>query len=257
MFKKFIKILLLVILVGKVYPQGVTGTFKASQLNFERVKKAYKTKYTDLKKEVTNAGFDINAIEVYIRVFKLEKKLEVWMKNLPTGKAGKGDVKFKLFKTFPICASSGELGPKRRSGDGQVPEGFYEIETFNPSSSYHLSMKVSYPNSSDRLKAEGKTGGDIMIHGNCVTIGCIPIEDDPIEELYVLCVEAKDRKSKIRTDIFPCKFTDENIKMLNKNFSKEKNAFWETLKPAYDSFEKSYSIPKFNIDKKGNYLVVK
>ena len=252
MFKGFIKILLLVIFAGKTYSQGTTGVFKASQLKSERVNKAYKSKYNDLKKEVADAGFDINKIEVYMRVFKLEKELQVWMKN-------KGDAKFKIFKTYAICASSGELGPKRKEGDGQVPEGFYEIEAFNPYSSYHLSMKVNYPNASDALKKEAgkRTGGDIMIHGNCVTIGCIPIEDGPIEELYILCVEAKDRKSKIRTDIFPCKFTDENAKMLSKNYSKEENSFWETLKEGYVFFEKEHFIPKFTIDKSGNYVILK
>lgn len=245
MFKRVIKILLLVILFGNAQSQG---TFKSAQLKYQRVKKAYETKFSELKKEVVAAGFSVDKMEVYLRVFKYEKEVQVWMRN-------EGGTKFKLFKTYAICSSSGELGPKRTQGDGQVPEGFYEIEGFNPVSSYHLSMKVGYPNKSDNLKADGKPGGDIMIHGNCVTIGCVPIENDPIEELYILCVEAKDRKYKIRSDFFPCKFTTDNVKMLKKNFSKEKNDFWETLKPGYDFFEKANTIPKFSVDKNGNYSV--
>lgn len=247
MIKRVIKTVLLVVLVLNIKAQG---TFKASQLKYERVRKAYKAKFDDLKKEITKAGFDVNTYEIYQRVFKYEKQVEVWMRD-------KGDAKFKLFKTYAICSSSGELGPKRVQGDGQVPEGFYYIEAFNPVSSYHLSMKVGYPNKSDNKKATGSPGGDIMIHGNCVTIGCIPIENDPIEELYMLNVEAKDRKQNLRVDMFPCKFTAENVKMLNQNFSKDMNAFWGTLKAGYDYFESNFIIPKFTIDAQGNYSISK
>lgn len=246
--KGFIKILLLVIWVSDYSAQTSANSFKTAQLKYSRVKKAYDTKFPDLKSEITKAGFQINSFEIYLRVFKNEKEVQVWMRN-------KGDQKFKLFKTYAICAKSGDLGPKRKEGDGQVPEGFYEIESFNPASSYHLSMKVSYPNASDKLKANGRTGGDIMIHGNCVTIGCVPIEDDPIEELYVLCVEAKDRKNKLRVDIFPCKLTDANMNVLSKNYSAEKYAFWQNIKPGYDHFERTNKVPEFSIDKKGNYIV--
>lgn len=247
MVKRVIKTALLVSLVLNIKAQG---TFKASQLKYERVKKAYKTKWDGLKSDIIKAGFNVNTFEIYQRVFKYEKLVEVWMKN-------KGDSKFKLFKTYAICSSSGELGPKRVQGDGQVPEGFYYIESFNPVSSYHLSMKVGYPNKSDHKKASGSPGGDIMIHGNCVTIGCVPIENDPIEELYVLNVEAKDRKQTLRVDMFPCKFTADNIKMLNQNFSKDMNAFWGTLKAGYDFFESNFMIPKFTIDAQGNYSITK
>jgi len=247
--KGFIKILLLVICVTFYNAQTTSGSIKSSQLKFSRVKKAYETKYGDLKSEIVKAGYDLNYFEVYLRVFKQEKQLQVWMK-------GKSDTKFKLFKSYAICANSGELGPKRQEGDGQVPEGFYEIESFNPASSYHLSMKVNYPNASDRIKAKGRTGGDIMIHGECVTIGCVPIENDPIEELYILCLEAKDRKNKLRVDMFPCKLTDENMKSLEKNYSADKYNFWKSIKPGFDHFEKTGTIPKFSIDKAGNYQLI-
>jgi hypothetical protein len=96
----------------------------------------------------------------------------------------------KKVTTYPILAASGELGPKLQQGDCQVPEGFYKIETFNPNSAYHLSMRVSYPNSEDfaRAKKEKRTnlGGDIMIHGNQVSIGCVAIGDEAIEEVFIL-----------------------------------------------------------------------
>jgi murein L,D-transpeptidase YafK len=245
--KRFIKTALLVILVLNIRAQG---SFKSAQMKYDRVKKAYTTKWADLKKQMSAGGFDVATYEIYLRVFKYEKEVQVWMRN-------KATEKFKLFKTYPICSSSGGLGPKRVQGDGQVPEGFYYIESFNPVSSYHLSMKVGYPNKSDNKKATGSPGGDIMIHGNCVTIGCIPIENDPIEELYILCVEAKDRKQNLRVDMFPCKFTPEKVKALNEKFPKDINAFWETLKVGYDLFESNFTIPKFSIDDKGNYTFAK
>lgn len=250
LLSRIIKTILLVTLTLPVLAQDVEGEFKSAQKKHHRVKKAYETKYNKLKKEIETAGFDVKNFELFIRAFKYEKELQVWMKN-------KGDNTFKLFKIYAICQSSGDLGPKRKEGDGQVPEGFYEIESFNPASSYHLSMKVNYPNGSDRKKATGRTGGDIMIHGECVTIGCIPIENEPIEELYILCVESKNRKNKISVNIFPCKFTGENEKMLSKNYAKEKLDFWNNLKPGYTYFEENFKIPKVTIDKAGNYVLVK
>ncbi|MBP5319825.1 MAG: hypothetical protein J6334_02470 [Kiritimatiellae bacterium] len=93
-------------------------------------------------------------------------------------------------KRFAMTGFSGKLGPKLREGDLQIPEGIYGIALLNPNSHYYLSMKVSYPNGFDRAEAkkEGRTdlGGDIMIHGKSATIGCIPIGDDAIEDLFYL-----------------------------------------------------------------------
>lgn len=113
---------------------------------------------------------------------KEERRLEVW------AQARNG--KHTLVEQYPFTGFSGELGPKLQSGDGQIPEGLYKLEYLNPNSSYHLSMKINYPNAFDRKSAEhdGRTnlGGDIFIHGKSVTIGCIPIGDDNIEELFTL-----------------------------------------------------------------------
>ena len=93
-------------------------------------------------------------------------------------------------KKYPMTAFSGRLGPKLREGDGQIPEGIYGIGYLNPNSSYYLSLKVTYPNASDRARAkkDGRTnlGGDIMIHGKAVTIGCVPVGDDAIEDIFYL-----------------------------------------------------------------------
>lgn len=116
-------------------------------------------------------------------------------------------------------------------------------------------MRINYPNASDVILKEGpNAGGAIMIHGDCVTIGCIPITDDKIKELYVLCVESKNRKNHIYIDIFPAKFTKENLAMLEKKYPKSKIHFWKSLKASYDYFEEHRWLPRINVDKKGNYF---
>src|SRR5205814_6993990 len=107
----------------------------------------------------------------------------------------------ELIKTYRVCAASGGLGPKLQAGDGQVPEGFYEISQFNPWSQFLLSMRVSYPNALDRKLKH--TGGDIFIHGNCVTIGCLPIEDGPIQELYIIAKDAHAAGPRLDCVLFP------------------------------------------------------
>jgi hypothetical protein len=94
---------------------------------------------------------------------------------------------------YPVLAASGGVGPKLREGDGQVPEGLYGIESLNPNSQFHLSLRVSYPNAFDRRQAAGdrrtRLGGDIMIHGNAVSIGCLAMGDVVAEELFVLAAD--------------------------------------------------------------------
>jgi len=103
---------------------------------------------------------------------------------------------FFLIKKYPFTATSGKLGPKLKEGDCQIPEGVYKMESLNPNSSYHLSLRVNYPNEFDKemAKKDGRDiknlGSDIMIHGRNVTIGCIPIGDIAIEEVFVLAAKS-------------------------------------------------------------------
>jgi murein L,D-transpeptidase YafK len=242
--KKVIKLLLLIVLVQHLSAQS---GFKATQLKYSRVKNAYTDKWKQLQSELKKLEITTEAFDILIRAFKKENELEIWVKN-------KNATVYKKLKTVAICSASGELGPKRREGDMQVPEGFYQVAAFNPTSSYHLSLKVSYPNSSDRLKGKKPLGGDIMIHGSCVTIGCIPIEDDPIEELYVLCVEAQTSGNTPIVAIFPCRFTKENETYLTQHYTKEQNVFWNNLKQGYLLFEQTKKQPKVSVDKDGNYI---
>ena len=119
---------------------------------------------------------------LHLLCFKEERVIEVWAEDQEENLA--------MVREFPFTGFSGELGPKLSEGDGQIPEGVYEIEYLNPNSSYHLSMKLSYPNAFDREKGlqdqREKLGFDILIHGKSVTVGCIPIGDEGIEELFYM-----------------------------------------------------------------------
>lgn len=247
--KTIINIALLVCvgLLNPAFSQG-EGSFKAQQMKNKRVKDAYSAKWPALEAELKAKKVTASSMEVFIRIFKKEKELELWVKN-------KSDAKFIFLKKIAICASSGELGPKRKEGDYQVPEGIYDIPSFNPNSSYFLALKVGYPNKSDKILVDGtRTGGDIMIHGNCVTIGCIPLQDDPVKDVYMLCVEAKNNNTSPRVEIYPCKFTEENIKFLESNFNESKNNFWKNIKPAYTYFEANKTPAKYSINTKGAYV---
>ena len=224
---------------------GQSG-FKEQQLKYKRVKSAYNEKWSLIEAALQQKKINASNIDVFIRIFKNEGELEVWIKNT-------NDKTYTLYKNIPVCAASGELGPKRQEGDGQVPEGIYDVPLFNPNSNYYLALKVGYPNKSDRILAKGRPGGDIMIHGNCVTIGCIPLQDDPVKEVYLLCVEAKNKNNSIRVEIYPCRFTAENNKLLAK-YPSDKNNFWNSIKPAYSYFEEHKTPINFSINNTGNYV---
>jgi murein L,D-transpeptidase YafK len=130
--------------------------------------------------------------EIILAAFKEERILQAYCKDYNG---------IKLIKEYPFTAFSGELGPKLKEGDKQIPEGIYEVEYLNPNSSYYLSIKVSYPNEFDKSKTEltniSDMGGDIFIHGKSATIGCIPIGDEAIEEVFLLTQKAINNKVKV------------------------------------------------------------
>jgi len=149
--------------------------------------------------QLTDKGFALGD-PVFMRIFKEEAELEVWMQ--------KGDA-FELFKTYPICNYSGDLGPKLREGDRQSPEGFYFVgkSALNPNSSYHLSFNLGYPNAYDR--ARNRTGSYLMVHGDCRSIGCYAMTDAGIEEIYGLGAAALNAgQAFFRAHAFPFRMTD-------------------------------------------------
>ena len=210
--------------------------FKTEQLKFERVRTAYDEKWNPLQKDLQTAGIN-HAFKIYLTAYKAEGKLELWLKT-------DRQKTYRLFKTYDFCARSGTLGPKVKEGDLQTPEGFYYINAFNPMSNFYLSLGINYPNDTDRLRSKKeKPGGDIYIHGNCVTVGCIPLTDEKIKELYVLAVEAKNAgQLKIPVHIFPFKMTKANLDKYLKQFPQYK-AFWTSIQSSYAYFEKSKLLP--------------
>lgn len=242
------KITIILLFCSALFINSISAqSFKSSQQKNTRVQTAYAEKWSGLQENLIKKEINKNNFEMFIRVFKNEKILEIWLKS-------RSEKTFKLFKTYDICASSGSLGPKRKQGDGQVPEGFYNISVFNPYSNYYLSLGVSYPNASDKIIGKNNLGGDIMIHGNCVTIGCIPLTDTYIKEVYILAVEARSNgQQTIPIHIFPTRLDDKGMRSLaDQNF--QLLDFWKNLKTGYDYFESNKSLPKVTVDKAGKYV---
>lgn len=226
------------------------ASFKDTQLTHSHVKTAYQDKEAVVKKYFTDKRLSMNKFQLFIRAFKDEKVLEIWVKE-------KGKEQFVLLHTYDFCASSGVLGPKRKQGDLQIPEGAYYVNHFNPLSSYYLSMGINYPNESDKILSDKEHPGDnIYIHGNCVTAGCIPITDDKIKELYVLAVEARNSgQEKIPVHIFPSRL---EAGVAEKLTSEQKadaitSAFWKNLETVYQDFEQSKKIRPVKVNSKGQY----
>jgi hypothetical protein len=140
------------------------------------------------------AGVAYPPKQIALLVFKRERRLSLWVRSTP-------NAPWRFIRHYPVLAASGHAGPKLRQGDYQVPEGVYRIEHMNPNSSYHLSMKVSYPNDLDRRMAardaRTRLGGDIFIHGDQVSIGCVAMGDPAIEELFTLVAETGHQRVKV------------------------------------------------------------
>ena len=147
---------------------------------------------------------------------------------------------YRLIQSYPILAASGTLGPKLREGDQQVPEGLYRIESLNPNSRFHLSLRVNYPNEYDRAqaKAEGRMnlGGDIMIHGNAVSIGCLAMGDSAAEELFVLA--ARTGLRNINVILSPVDFRDGKIAKPRGKTPQWLEGLYETIKTELSKYEK-------------------
>ena len=181
-------------------------------------------------------GFRFGA-PAFIRIFKKEEILEVWLQ--------KDSGEYALFLDYPICIYSGELGPKTREGDKQSPEGFYTVgrEAMNPNSQYHLSFNLGYPNAYDR--AHGYSGSMLMVHGKCVSIGCYAMGDRQIEEIYTLVGSALQRGQPfVRVHAFPFRMTDANLAAYSEHRWYD---FWRMLKPGYDYFERYHQPPEIDV----------
>ena len=180
---------------------------------------------------------------IFVRIFKEESEFEVWKYK---------DGRFQHFRTYPICAWSGELGPKVQQGDRQAPEGFYTVNRaqMNPHSLYHLAFNIGFPNTYDQVN--GHSGSALMVHGNCKSAGCYAMTDAYIEEIYILAREAFNAgQTRFHVQALPFHMTAENMARHRDN---RWYPFWVRLKEGYDSFEASGKPPIVKVCGK-QYLV--
>ncbi len=196
-----------------------------------------------LRDELRAAGLQFGA-PVFVRIFKLESQLELWLR---------GEDGFELFRTYPICTYSGNLGPKLKVGDGQAPEGFYSVRRgqLNPASSYHLSFNLGYPNAYDRW--HGRTGSLLMVHGSCVSIGCYAMGDAAIEEIYTLLAAALEGgQNAVPVHALPFRFdrADVAVRLADPTWG----AFWTELQQGWNAFESSREPPQVTAQD-GHYRV--
>jgi len=197
-----------------------------------------------LSRELATHGLKLGD-PVFIRIFKKSRELEIWVRNGTTQK-------FQHFKTWPIAAMSGNLGPKLKEGDFQAPEGFYFVKRsqMNPQSRFHLSFNLGYPNTYDR--AHHRTGSALMVHGNHVSIGCFAMTDPVIEDLYTLCAKALQQgQPYFRVHSFPFRMTPTRLaKEKAKKQNRPHHAFWTNLKEGYDWFETHKTPPNVTVKNK-------
>ncbi|HEY5305372.1 MAG TPA: L,D-transpeptidase family protein [Pseudolabrys sp.] len=189
--------------------------------------------------EIQSKNMDTGS-PILVRLFKEEAEMEVWKKNR--------DGEFALLKTYPICRWSGDLGPKIKEGDRQAPEGFYTITPglMNPNSNYYLAFNTGYPNSFDR--SWGRTGSELMVHGDCSSRGCYAMTDEQMQEIYALARESFfGGQKEFQFEAFPFRMTALNMAKHrnNPNF-----AFWKMIKEGYDNFDATHQEPKVAVCEK-------
>jgi murein L,D-transpeptidase YafK len=241
------------VIISASFTAPAQNSFVAKEKSFLRVEGNFNSKEDTLQKEFQAKGLEWPAKYVYIRSFKYDAQLEVWVKN--TNKE-----KYKLFKTYKVCMQSGTMGPKRLQGDYQVPEGFYYINEFNAHSNYHLALGLNYPNASDKILSDSlRPGNAIYIHGSCVSVGCIPVTDEDIEEIFLIAGYAKaNGQDFIPVHVFPFRYNSrksmEYFKLTAKN-NPALQKFAMELKDAYDKFEETRQVPVVLIDRKGDYVI--
>lgn len=245
------------LIITAVFSEAQTAVtafnFIEYQRSFPRIGDALKRREDTLRRQFREKRLAWPVKNIYLRSFKYDSQLEVWVKY-------SHNEKYQLFKTYKVCALAGTLGPKRMQGDYQVPEGFYYINEFNPRSNFHLSLGLNYPNPSDRILGDSlQPGGDIYIHGKCVTSGCIPIMDAQIEELYILAAHAHNQgQDFIPVHIFPVDFKNPKSSAYLAKFVKQfpdYSRFTNALKTAYDHFEHTRTLPVITIGSRGEYII--
>ncbi|WP_225554015.1 L,D-transpeptidase family protein [Sphingobacterium bovistauri] len=198
----------------------------------DRVQIAEDTKAILVQENLDLHQLNSNNLNILLVAYKDLDKLSVFAKSTE-------DRTYKRIKEYKICARSGQLGPKKAEGDRQVPEGFYHINRFNPKSKFYLSLGINYPNAYDLSK--NYTGSDIFIHGKCETVGCLPMTDELIKEIYLYALWAKESgQEKVPVYIFPFEMTDENMKKYKSQVDESTFSFWQNIQEGYQLFHKKH-----------------
>ncbi len=193
-----------------------------------------------LKARLSEKGLKLGA-PIFMRIFKEEAKLEIWIKN---------GARFKRFATYPICYFSGRLGPKQKQGDRQAPEGFYTVSKgqLNPNSRWHRSFNLGYPNLFDR--GHKRTGDYLMVHGGCSSIGCYAMTNKVIDEIWTIVTQALNRSQRrFWVHVYPFRMSEGNIRRYRKN---KWISFWKDLQKGYALFEET-KVPPLVTVCKGRY----
>jgi murein L,D-transpeptidase YafK len=226
-------------------------SFLKEQMKFERVRAALHEKEAAIQKTLASRGLKSADLHILIVAYKAERILEIHARS-------RSGTRYEKLVSYDICNISGAPGPKRVQGDFQIPEGFYHIDRFNPTSNYHLSLGINYPNRADRIKSKASNlGGDIFIHGSCVTIGCLPMTNDKIKEIYLYAVYARNSgQTKIPVYIFPFRMQAPSFMKYTTHYRDQPEllAFWNTLKSGHDRFERDGKELRISVDRNGDYL---
>lgn len=238
----------LLIFAGVPFLLMSQSPFLQHQLTFPRVQAVAERVGPSLNQLFRDKDIPFPPQHIYLRAFKQEQVLEVFAADYST---------YRLIKTYPFTATSGKPGPKRQEGDLQIPEGFYQVSAFNPLSKFLLSFKINYPNHADNIRNKNRQnqGGDIYIHGGAQTIGCIPLGDDAIQELYWLCASSFANNPVIPVHIFPCRMDSGNMEKWKQDYPGYVS-FWKSLLPMYRFFESHKLLGEVTgTDDAGNYLL--
>ncbi len=218
-----------------------------SLLSYPRVKQAQAQKKELLLRKLRAIGVRDFNVQTLIVVYKEERILELWVRP------GDRDT-FRLMAVYPVCAISGDLGPKRQQGDMQVPEGFYYVQHFNPVSRFYLSLGINYPNGSDRiLGVRDRPGGQIYIHGSCVSAGCVAITNAYIKEVFLMAMESKLRGRRVWVYIFPFRMTEDNLVRYGQDYVQDV-AFWRNLQQGYELWTQTHRALRFGVNSRGEYV---
>jgi murein L,D-transpeptidase YafK len=245
---RFFLVLVLALLVSA--PLG----FSDDEEEGDRAAQAAGRVQPGLEKDLEKKGLRFGA-PIFVRIFKESSELEIWVqKEAEAVERGTTPPppEFGLFRIYKICAWSGKLGPKQKRGDLQAPEGFYFVNRarMNPRSRFHLAFDIGYPNVFDR--AHDRTGDYLMVHGNCVSIGCFAVTDAKVEEIYTLADAALNGGQRIfRVHCFPFRMTDKRMKKAAEDdYEKTWLSFWENVREGYRWFEEKKRPPNVEVEEK-------